>query len=241
MFTNFNNRLPDPTFTVSEAGAAAVTGSRGPGFASVRIRSNRPTAVSRTNSGRGVHRDIIAQYWEIDINYNPMFKSDFDVVSSFLDFRNARLNPFFVVLPQHSRPADPIFASFAESNVIKPSSALSEGVSSMIIQSTSNITGSPKFGDFFNIYDPNDINHQKTYKITAVETNSNYQSGTIQPAIGTYRIHFMPPLVKQVSSAANIVLIDPKFRVIQKSDVQEYDLNNNNLYQFQLSLEEILA
>jgi hypothetical protein len=36
------------------------------------------------------------------------------------------------------------------------------------------------------------------------------------------------------------VFTNPKIRCITKSDVHEYDLNTNNLYQFGLSLEEIL-
>ena len=37
-----------------------------------------------------------------------------------------------------------------------------------------------------------------------------------------------------------VVFTNPKIRCILKSDVQEYDLQTNNLYQFGLSLEEIL-
>lgn len=241
MFTSYNNRLPDPTFTINSAGAAAVTGSRGPGFASVSISSNRPVQVSRTNSGRGIQRESGAHNWEINITYNPMFRGDFDVISSFLDFRNGRLNPFYVVLPQNSKPKDPVFAVYVGTNTTTVPSLTAAGASSILIQAPSVLNGFPSFGDFLNINDPNDVNHQKTYKVTAVETNATYNTTLSRPTTSQVRVHIMPPLTRQVAAGASIVWLDPKFRVIQKSDVQEYSLDTNNLYSYQLSLEEILT
>jgi hypothetical protein len=45
---------------------------------------------------------------------------------------------------------------------------------------------------------------------------------------------------RAVASGAIINFINPQFRVIQKGDTMEYDLDTDNLYQFSLSLEEIL-
>jgi len=50
----------------------------------------------------------------------------------------------------------------------------------------------------------------------------------------------MPPLARSVSSGSVIRFIDPRFRVIQKGDTLEYDLNTDNLYQFSVSVEELL-
>jgi hypothetical protein len=101
-------------------------------------------------------------------------------------------------------------------------------------------TGEPSPGDFINIVDPSDTNHVKSYKITRVETNSDYRSGTTQPTTTQRRIHVMPPLAKSVSSGSVVRFIDPRFRVIQKGDTLEYDLNTDNLYQFSVSVEELL-
>lgn len=239
-FAAFNDRLPDPTFGVNDAGGVEAGGKRGPGFANITVSSNRPTQVSRTNSGRGVHRETGSHTWEVNINYHPMLRDQFDIVQSFLDARNGRMNPFFVVLPQYSKPRDPAFNTYVTANTMKPSTLTYAGVDEMMIEGPNNITGTPKPGDLFNVYDPSDINHLKTYKVTGVETNTTYRTGSVVPSVKQVRIHFTPPLTRTVAAQASIVWVNPKIRVIQKSDVLEYQLNTDNLYQFSLSLEEIL-
>lgn len=237
-FTAFNNRLPDPTFSVNDAGALGA-GTYGPGFANVTVSSNRPAQVSRTISGRGIHRETGAHHWELSINYHPMRRDQFDTVASFLDRRNGRMNPFFVVLPQNSKPKDAAFAAFAAINPITVAGAHVAGVSTLMMGAAAALEGSAKPGDYFTINDPNDVNHLKAYKVTAVETYATYQTGTTRPTVNQMRVHTLPPLTKYVASGAVINWIDPKFRVIQKGDVQEYQLNTDNLYQYQLALEEI--
>lgn len=239
VFTHFNNRLPDPTFFVNEAGVVDSSGSKGPGFAGVTFRSNRPAQVSKTISGRGVHRETGSHNWEFDIKYHPMKRDDFEVIQAFLDSRNGRLNPFYVVLPQHSRPKDSVFSAFVSANTMTAAGAHSAGSTKVMMQAAVPIPGTAKPGDFFTITDVNDITHQKAYKVTAVETNATYQQGTTRPSTSQIRVHVLPPLTKFVAANSVINWIDPKFRVIQKGDTQEYDLNTDNLYQYGLSLEEI--
>lgn len=239
-FTSFNNRLPDPTFGVNDAGATDIAGSKGPGFAKVSVQSHRPAQVSRTNSGRGVHRETASHHWEISITYNPMTRDSFDTVSSFLDARNGRMNPFFVVLPQHSKPKNPVFAQFAINNVIRASGAHIAGSPYILMSASTPLSSYPKPGDYFTINDASDINHLKAYKVSRVETASTYQAGTTPPTASQVRVHTTPPLEKSVANSAIINWIDPAFRVIQKGDVQEYELDTDNLYQFGLQLEEIL-
>ncbi len=240
IFSSFNNRLPDPTFGLNEAGALDASGYRGPGFAEVSISSNSPTQVSRTISGRGVHRATGSHEWSINITYHPMLRDHFDVVSSFLESRGGRLNPFFVVVPQHSKPKDPAFATFVATNTIVVDGAHQAGDNTLMIDAAAPIVGTAKFGDFFNIVDPANVNHKKTYKVVGVETNATYHIDSSQPRTDQLRLHIQPPLTKATSAGAVIKWINPEFRVIPSGDVIEYKLNTDNLYQFQLNLEEIL-
>jgi len=219
-FTSFSNILPDPNNKITDQGDIDSSGVAGPGFTGVGFTSNGSTQVSRTNSGRGVHRDQEVQYWSFSIKYNPMLREEFEPVDSFLASRNARKNPFFVILPQYSKPRDPLFAT-------------------LILDSIPAINGSPKSGDMFTINDPLNANHLKVYKVTRVETNSRYQSGTAQPLATERRIHFDPPLQRSTSDNSIVSFIDPKFRVISKGDLREYSLDLNNLYSFSLDVEEI--
>lgn len=249
VFTSFNDRLPDPTFDVNDAGAqvAVGTGKKGPGFASVTVRSKKETQVSRTNSGRGILREHGAHSWEIDIDYHPMTRTSFDVVQTFLDARNSRLYPFYVVLPQYSKPKDTNFVTTVTNQSIKTYESKLAGASyievdindgSVVFSTTS---GYPSPGDFFNIDDTTDLNHKKTYRVTRVETSVDYNSNL--GAVGSntrVRLHFMPPLTRDVPNNATLRFINPTFRVIARNDVFEYQLTTNNLYQYQLQLEEIL-
>lgn len=239
-FTSFNDRLPDPTFFVNSAGAVDASGTKGPGFASENVRAIRPVQVSRTISGRGVHRETGSHVWEIDIQYHPMLREQFDVVSAFLEARNGRMYPFYVVLPQYSKPKNAAFATFTAANVMQAVGTHLAGRDNMLIDAVPNISGAPQFGDYFTITDSNDVNNTKAYKVNRVETNALYQSpGLGQPTLKQVRIHFSPPLVRDVADNSTINWINPRFRVIQKGDVIEYKLDTDNLYQFNLQLEEI--
>ena len=100
-------------------------------------------------------------------------------------------------------------------------------------------TTQPKPGDMFTIADTNDALHTKAYRVTRVMSNGTYHSNLhSQPSSSQRIIYFTPHLQRAVASGAGIDYTAPLVRVILKSDVQEYALGTNNLYQFSLSLEE---
>jgi hypothetical protein len=237
-FTSFSDLLPDPNNRINTAGVSDATGSAGPGFAKVKFRSNNQVQVSRTISGRGVTASPGYHNWEFDINYNPMTRAEFEPVSTFLEGRQGRLKPFFVILPQHSQPQNSTFATYAGTNTIT-ASATSAGSPTIMLNGLSAVSGSPSPGDFFTITDSSDVNHRKAYKVLRVEDNGTYQTGTTQPTTAQRRVWTQPPICRAVASGATVNFINPRFRVIQKSDVVEYDLDTDNLYQFSLSLEEM--
>lgn len=241
-FTSFSDILPDPNNKINIAGASDSSGNAGPGFAKIKFSSNNQVQVARTISGRGVTASPSYHTWAFDITYNPLTRADFDPVASFLDSRRGRLNPFYVILPQHAAPKDSLFSAYAAVNIIT-ASATSAGSPTLVINGTSGMleatAGNPSPGDFFTITDSADTNHKKAYKVIRVETSTSYQIGTTAPTTTQRRIWTQPPISRAVSSGAVINFINPKFRVIQKGDVLEYDLDTDNLYQFSLSVEEI--
>ena len=233
VFTSFSDLLPDPNNKINTAGAVDATGTAGPGFAKVKFTSDNTTQVSRTISGRGVTASPSYHKWSFDISYNPMTRSEFDPVSTFLESRRGRLNPFYVILPQHAAPKDSAFAA----NTLTASATVA-GSPTLMINGVS--TGEPSPGDFFTITDSSDSNHKKAYKVLRVETSATYQSGTTAPTATQRRLWTQPPITRAVSAGATVNFVNPKFRVTQKGDTLEYDLDTDNLYQFSLSLEETL-
>lgn len=240
-FAGFNNRLPDPTFGVNDAGVVDAAGVKGPGFSSVRMSSSEDNQVSRTRSGRGVHRSDASQYWNISIKYNPLTRDQFDVVEAFLEARKARRYPFFVVLPQYAKPRDATFAAFVLATPMRAAAITAAGSNTLLIDANgTTILGTPKMGDFFTITDAADINHLKAYKVTRVETPAYYQTGTTAPPANSMRIHINPPLQKSTALGATINWINPQFRVAMKGDVLENELDTEGTFDFGLELEEIM-
>jgi len=104
----------------------------------------------------------------------------------------------------------------------------------------SSLTGTPKRGDVFTITDSSNSNHKKLYTVTRVQDNSTYYSGESQPSANQYRIYCSPNILYDVTDNSVLDFTSPLIRVIQTSDVREYDLGTNNLYTFSLNLEEAL-
>ena len=234
MAIDYQNVLPDPNYEIGSDGgdgtSGNATGSNGPGFASVEVKSTSPIMRSRTNSGRIVARAIKSHLWNIDISYNPMTRTEFEPVYNFLINRRGSLKPFFVSLPQYRNPQDSNLAG-----TIKVDGAAIAGATSMKIDGIT--AGNPTPGDLFTVTDLSDSNHKKTYRVTQVETNTHYNS--VQPASDERIIHFMPGLQKATFNNADLVFTNPLMRVIA-TDVQEYALGNDGLYTFSLKLEEAL-
>jgi hypothetical protein len=238
-FNSFANILPDPVNKITDSGDIDPTGVAGPGFAGVNFASNGETQVSRTNSGRGVSRDQGRQWWSFSIRYNPMLRDQFDPVDTFLASRNARRDPFYVVLPQYSKPKDSTFNAFALSNTLHVEGDTAAGATNFMLNCTAVINGNPRPGDMFTITDAANANHKKVYKVTRVETSTRYQAGTTAPTTHERRVHINPPLQRFTSNNSIVNFINPLFRVVMKGDVREYELTTENLYNFSLDLEEL--
>lgn len=243
-FSTFQHTLPDPNNPIGDGGQ--TTGNAGPGFSSVKLASEHKIMNSRTNSGRLVSREISGHKWNIDLSYNPMTRDEFEPVYSFLLEKRGSMRPFFVSLPQYKQPRDSDFASYvgnAANSFITTGTTPAGSVEFKINHSggttyNSNTHGTAKPGDLFTIDDTNDTNHTKVYQVVRVESDVSQESGTTPLASNELLIKFVPALQRAVSTGAEIIFNDPKFRVIMKNDIQEYSLNTDNLYSFSLKLEE---
>ena len=236
-FSTFANRLPDPNYAIAETGQGG-TGTVGPGFASVKISSNQPSAVSITNSGRATGRSIAGHRWKISITYNPLTRDQFEPIYNFLLERRGRLKPFEVVLPQYNSPRTAIAVSSGSQIIVKTD--IDAGATNFLADNHSDTsspyTGGLRPGDMFNFTDSSNSNHTKTYRVVRTMDRDNYL-GT-QPDTDERRYYTIPSIEKDVSDNSLLVTTNPVFRVIQEADIREYSLGTNNLYQFSLNLIE---
>jgi hypothetical protein len=231
------NRLPDPNWTIDDTGAGhASSYTAGPGFASVKLDSVQPTAVSTTNSGRVTSRSIMAHKWKIDISYNPMTREQFEPVFNFLMEKRGRLKPFEVVLPQNAATRTTL-ALTSGSNIIVDGAILAGAPYFKADNHSATTTGNMRPGDMFNFTDSANSNHKKVYRVTSVTNNTNYISG-LRPDADQRYYYVTPSIEKAVTNDTPLVTTNPIFRVIQNGDTVSYSLGTNNLYQFSLSLME---
>ena len=241
-FTSFQNILPDPNNSIGDAGQS--TGSSGAGFREVTFTGEQPYMSSRTNSGRLLARATAAHKWKIKITYNPMTREDFQPIYLFLLQRRGPMNPFYVSLPQYRTPQDSDFASYAaetDSHLqIDKAGGYTAGQTVVNVEGVNGYAiatdSTPKPGDMFTI-NGTDSNHEKAYLITRVETPTDYK-GTA-PAANNLRLHFVPPLARAVDNDDDLVFHNPLVKVIRTGNIEEYKLDNNNLYSFSLNLEEV--
>jgi len=241
-FSTFLDILPDPNNPTGISGQALATssgGTNGPGFASVSFSSEAPIQISRTNSGRVLTRSIAGHKWSIQIKYNPMTRDQFEPVFSFLLEKNGRLNPFFVKLPQQANSRN---AAFVSANPTITTATTAAAGTGFLLQAGHNTTEAtqPQPGDMFTITDSNDSLHTKAYRVTRVLSNATYQSGGTQPSTSQRLVYFTPHLQRAVAQGATCDYT-PLIRVMLKSDVQQYSLGTNNLFEFSLNLEEAQA
>ena len=209
------NVLPDPNHGRAADGTASSSAANlGPGFKSVKLTSRQRVMSNKTNSGRLIQRFHGYQNWDINITYNSLTKDEFKEVYAFLLERRTTLAPFFVQLPQ--------YRGQSSTATIVDNGTPAAGSTTITLEPGDGANCA--VGDLFTITDSNNSNHLKAYKITKVSTDT---------------ITITPPLAKAVSDGATVVLVNPLIKVIQKGDVQEYSLDNNNLYKFSLNLEEV--
>lgn len=243
-FSSFQDILPDPNNYLSEAGSSQsgdAGASLGPGFTSVKFSSKQPTMGTRTNSGRYIARSVAAHSWNIDISYNSLTRAEFEPVFSFLMSRQGKLNPFFIELPQYLVSQDSTFAASVVTNDVAINETGSIPAGRTYFRTSYAGSGTPRQGDIFTITDTGNSNHTKAYQVTRVETSTDYNTSfdaATNPGSGELRLHFSPPLVASTARLSVLDFTEPRIRVVQSKDVQEYSLGVDGLYKFSLSVEE---
>tara|TARA_B100000902_G_scaffold12145_1_gene14761 strand:- start:3073 stop:3816 length:744 start_codon:yes stop_codon:yes gene_type:complete len=247
MPTDLQDVLPDPNYKRYFDGTKDTSGTTGPGFAQIKLNNDQKILATRTNSQRLIARAIAGQKWKIDINYNPMTLEEFSPVYSFLLEKQGPMSPFFISLPQYRVPQNSTWASTVTSTSpvythrINESNGYAAGISKVLVDGDNSYspttTNIPKPGDMCTF---DDANHKKAYLITAVEINAKYQTGTIQPGATEFRMTLSPPLVKAVVNNAAIQFSVPLIKVVMPQPLGSYELNKDNLYSFNLKLEEYL-
>ena len=259
MAYTFASDLPDPNYKIGPGGQTLSTGEAGPGFASIKLINDQKMLVNRTNSQRLLARSIVGQKWKINITYHPMTRAEFEPVYSFLLRQNGPLTPFFVSLPQYRIPQSSewnttVTSTFQNSgattlvNAITSAGNVSAGSPAVLLTVTKHASATSEtawaHNSGLNTPRPGDMvtfsNHTKAYLVTHVETNSIFQDATAQPTASQIKIGISPPLSQALTTGTLTTFSNPKIKVVMPQPLGDYSLNTNNLYSFNLRLEEYL-
>lgn len=262
---SFANQLPDPNYQIGQSGGSLSEGFAGPGFASIKLTNDQKMMVNRTNSQRLLARSVAAQKWKIGITYHPMTRAEFEPVYSFLLRQNGPLTPFFVSLPQYRVPQNASWSTIVtktfdlsgtqtpvHANDIKTAVTYAAGSravklnigkhtsapvahSAWAYNDSATNPNTPKPGDMVTFE-----NHTKAYLVTHVERHGDYQLASDQPTTAQLKIGVSPALSQSIDAGKIATFSKPKIKVVMPQPLGDYALNTDNLYSFNLKLEEYL-
>lgn len=213
----FTDILPDPTHKINLAGQADANGVGGPGYMGVKLSSESPMIKDKYNSMRYENQSGYHHKWTIDIAYNPLTCIEFHLIYGFLGLKRCLLKPFYVSVPPYESQSL-IGITLSETGY--------KGDDTLLVNGTGVVPGM-----IFNL-----AGTTKIYKVTRVETNTLNDTAV---ASGKERLHITPPMVETVLYNTNVNFLDPLFKVVQVSDMSNYSLNKDGLFNFSLQLEEV--
>ena len=187
---------------------------------SASISSQQNTIVSTTTSGRRQARQIDGQRFRMTISFPPMTRSEFSPINAFIMKQRSQLESFNYAPPTISTPLG------VASGVISVNGAISAGVTSVAIDGMANsTTGVFKAGDYFRFTGQN-----KVYMVMADVSSNGSGQGTLT---------FEPPLRTAVADNAILIYSNVDFTVSLISDVQEFNIGTENLFQYQIDVIEV--
>ena len=187
---------------------------------SVSIGSQQNTIVSTTTSGRRQARQIDGQRFRLTISFPPMTRAEFSPINAFIVKQRSQLESFTYSPPTISTPLG------VASGSILVNGAISAGATSCSIDGMANsTTGVFKAGDYFRF-----TGQSKVYMVMADVSSNGSGQGTLT---------FEPPLRTAVSDNNAIIYSSVDFTVGLVSDIQEFNIGTENLFQYQIDVVEV--
>lgn len=183
-----------------------------PEFQAINVSSRHNNLFSETVSGRVQVRTLGGQRWAFTAQYNRMTRADFQPVFAFVTSQQGRLGSFGIVPPVIG------FTSGDATGVAVANGAATAGTTSVAVDG---FTGTIKAGDFVK------FSHGKVYMVTADRD-------------GAGDISIEPALVQNVGDNEQMTYNNVTFTMRLDNDVQQYDLNADEQYEYQIDMVEVI-
>ena len=179
-----------------------------PEFAAVNFRGMYSNIKSETRSGRVQVRNIGGQKWSFSAKYSLLTRKQMGPVMAFVSQQEGILKSFSIVLPEFSYTAG---GATGAANVQAAASAGSESCSI-------SMSGMLLQGDLIKF-----AQHDKVYMVTGSGNGS---------------ISFTPALSSSVNANESIIYNGVPFRVRLSNDVQTFKVKGNDMWSYDVDMEE---
>ena len=183
-----------------------------PEFQAINVSSRHNNLFSETVSGRVQVRTLGGQRWSFTAQYNRMTRAEFQPVFAFVTSQQGRLGSFAIVPPVIGSTS-----GTATGNAAANGDA-SAGATSLAVDG---FTGTIKAGDFVK------FSHGKVYMVTSERD-------------GAGNIEIEPALVQDVDDNEQMIYENVSFTMRLDNDVQQYDLNADEQYEYQIDMVEVI-
>ena len=184
-----------------------------PEFQAINLTSSHSNLSSSSISGKVQVRSLGGHKWSFTAKYNPMTRAEFNPVYAFVISQQGGLDTFTIVPPVISSTTG------TATGTMLVNGSTSAGTRTVPIDG---ITGTIKAGDLVKF-----ANHTKVYMVTADRDGAGDM--TIEPA-----------LVSDLADNEGVTYNDVPFTMRMTNDVQQYSLNANEYYEYEVDMVEVL-
>lgn len=184
-----------------------------PEFQAIGLESRHSNFTSESISGKMQVRALGGQRWAFTAKYNPMTRAEFNPVYAFVISQQGMLGEFTITPPVIGS------TSGNATGTMLVNGATASGTTTVPVDG---FTGILKAGDMIKF-----ANHTKVYMVTADRDGAGDM--TIEPA-----------LVSNLSDNEAVTFNSVPFTMRLSNDVQAYSLNQNEYYEYELDMIEVL-
>ena len=190
-------------------------------FESINWQSNANTIVTTTLTNKTFSKDLGGQFFSFTLASVPLKRDDFGTIQAFI---TKQRGPFetFTVVPPVIGSSNGTFVN--DGTKLPVTSTAAVGASTITV--TPSGSGTLKAGDLIKF-----ANHTKVHMLTADKTLSNTTQTTID---------IFPNLITAVPSSQNTVTTDVPLTVRFTNDAQEFELEADGVYRYELDVAETL-
>lgn len=192
-----------------------------PSFESINFRTNTPTQISNTMSGKLRRVGMGVSFYSWEVNYPSLSRLDAGTVKGFVAQALGPQYSFEIVLPKLSYSA--LTNQTANTPVV--SASVSIGSTSVTLQGCGANASVLAAGDYF-IFN----NHTKVYQCVSPCTANGS---------GVATLYFSCPAVAAVSPGTNLTITAVPFTAVFTEEAQEYDVGYGGITAMSLSMREV--